>query len=77
MSHLQDLEDSLNITTYLRQYNESYRGINFRIIQTTDFNWRVMCATQVLIQKNYTYEEAFAYAKGYFDGCIEYGYHDD
>lgn len=72
MSNLSDIEDSLNIVTYLRQYNESYRGIDFVIIQQTDHDWRVVITTEVLTQKLDTYKEAFAYAMGYIDAMEIY-----
>lgn len=58
--------------TYLRQYNESYRGIDFIIIQRTDQDWMVQLTTERLIQKFDTYREAFTYSKGYIDGCLEH-----
>lgn len=72
MSNLSDIEDSLNIVTYLRQYNESYRGSSFVILQQSDQDWRVAVATEVLPQNLDTYREAFSYAMGYIDGCIEH-----
>lgn len=71
MSDLQQLEDSLNIVTYLRSYNESYRGTDFCVIQIHTDEWMIQLTTELLTQKLDTYKEAFAYAMGYIDGCID------
>jgi hypothetical protein len=72
MSNLSDIEASLNIVTYLRKYNEFYRGVDFQIIQENDQDWRAAFTTKVLTQKLDTYKEAFTYAMGYIDGCFEH-----
>lgn len=76
MSNLQDIEDSLNIVSYLRSYNESYRGTSFVIVQTTKQDWAIILTTNVLPQRLESYKEAFTYAMGYIDGCIQEQEHD-
>lgn len=71
MTDLEQLEASLNIVTYLRKYDEYYRGANFCIIQVHTDDWRIELTTELLDIKLNTYKEAFSYAMGYIDGCIE------
>ena len=71
MSNLSDIEDSLNIVSCLRKYKESYRDIDFAILQQTDQSWRMFIDAQLLTPKFDSYKEAFAYAMGYIDGCID------
>lgn len=71
MSDLEAIEDSLNIVSYLRTYNERYRGTSFVIVQTTKQDWAIILTTSVLPQRLDSYKEAFTYAMGYIDGCIE------
>lgn len=70
MTDLEQLESSLNIVTYLRKYDEYYRGVQFSILQITDQTWVVQMTTELLMQKLDSYKEAFAYSMGYIDGCI-------
>lgn len=68
MTNPTDIEDSLNIITYLERYDERYRDERFSLLMKANYRWIVEINNVLLIHEHDAYVEAFAYAMGYIDG---------
>ena len=68
MTNPTDIEDSLNIITYLERYDERYRDERFSLLMKANYRWIVEINNVLLIHEHDAYVEAFAYAMGYIEG---------
>tara|TARA_R110000868_G_scaffold186481_1_gene428937 strand:+ start:91 stop:336 length:246 start_codon:yes stop_codon:yes gene_type:complete len=72
MTHLEELEDTLNIHRYVKRDEDEYRGVRYVIVQNSKQEIKMILADRVYRPTFSSYREADSYIKGYIDGCKEY-----
>ncbi len=64
---MEDIEESLNIITYIRRDQENYHDVKFDILQKDNCLFAIMIGEKQIINEFDSYSQAYAYAMGYID----------
>jgi len=65
-----DIEQSLNIVTYIDRYDKIWREFEFSILEKDNYRWIIMIGDIPSTMEHDNYREASAYGHGYIDGII-------